>query len=98
MKNFLYEFSHHIDGKDGTWIIEFRRGDVIGYCTYVELKRGRYDIEVPLVMTQSNMGSVITWLNEKSPLKEGDYDRCREEIKTRSLDLLRNYLGQLSKP
>lgn len=77
------------------FIVEWRIGDTIGYCTYILLNRGKYDIEPPIIMTESKMGGLLDELNKISPIMEGDLDKIQSWIREDSLLRIQDYMGGL---
>lgn len=95
IKEFLGKQTPQVSYNNPYFIVEWRIGDTTGYCTYIILKRGKYDIEPPIIMTESKMGDIIDELNKISPIIEGDLDNIRTWIRESSLSGIRDYMGGL---
>ena len=72
---------------------------IVGGCNYKEWEqRTKYQTEPVYLLTQVYMFEIIDYINEKSPLNEGDLTKLQMEIRTDSLSKLKDYLssGSLS--
>ena len=67
---------------------------IVGGCNYKEWEqRTKYQTEPVFILTQVNMFNIIDYINEKSPLNEGDLTKLQMEIRTDSLSKLKDYLS-----
>jgi len=81
------------------YVIEEQPTNIVGGCTYKEWKnKSKFQVEPVFILTQVNMFNIIDYINEKSPLGEGDLINLQMEIRTDSLSKLKSYLssGSLS--
>ena len=73
--------------------------NIVGGCVYKEWKnKSKFQTEPVYILTQVSMFNIIDYINEKSPLNEGDLINLQMEIRTDSLSKLKSYLssGSLS--
>jgi hypothetical protein len=76
------------------YVIEEQPTNIVGGCTYKEWKnKSKYQTEPVFILTQVNMFNIIDYINEKSPLNEGDLINLQMEIRTDSLSKLKSYLS-----
>jgi len=67
---------------------------IVGGCNYKEWEqRTKYQTEPVYLLTQVYMFEIIDYINEKSPLNEGDLTKLQMEIRTDSLSKLKDYLS-----
>ena len=67
---------------------------IVGGCNYKEWEqRSKYQTEPVYLLTQVYMFEIIDYINEKSPLNEGDLTKLQMEIRTDSLSKLKDYLS-----
>jgi len=81
------------------YMIEESPFNIVGGCTYKEWNnKSKYQTEPVYLLTEVNMFNIIDYINEKSPLQEGDLIHLQMEIRTDSLSRLKDYLssGSLS--
>ena len=70
---------------------------IVGGCNYKEWEqRSKYQTEPVYLLTQVYMFNIIDYINEKSPLNEGDLTKLQMEIRTDSLAKLKDYISSLS--
>jgi len=71
---------------------------IVGGCNYKEWEqRTKYQTEPVYLLTQVYMFEIIDYINEKSPLNEGDLTKLQMEIRTDSLSKLKDYLCYTNK-
>ena len=76
------------------YVIEEQPTNIVGGCTYKEWKnKSKFQVEPVFILTQVNMFNIIDYINEKSPLQEGDLINLQMEIRTDSLSKLKSYLS-----
>lgn len=99
MKQFLTDIPTIISQINEIYMVTYCQNDISGTCIYQKYeplsKFQRGDI---LQMTECSMSDIITYINEKSPLNDGDLINLQMEIRTDSLERLKNYIssGSLS--
>ena len=54
--------------------------------------KSKYQVEPIYILTQVDMSDIITYINDKSPLNDGDLINLQMEIRTHSLNILNEYL------
>ena len=70
---------------------------IVGGCNYKEWEqRSRFQTEPVYILTQVYMVDIISYINEKSPLTEGDLTKLQMEIRTDSLAKVKDYISSLS--
>ena len=95
MNNYLHNIPTIIDDFNDIFIINYTIETYSGSCTYQKSKplsrfqQGNMIIQ----MTQCNMSDIISTINDKTPLSEGDLFNLQMEIRTDSLNILRDYLS-----
>ena len=68
---------------------------IVGGCNYKEWKnKSKLQTEPVYILTQVYMVDIISYINEKSPLNEGDLTKLQMEIRTDSLNRLKKYVKQ----
>ena len=94
MNNYLHNIPTIIDDFNDIFIINYTIETYSGSCTYQKSKPlSRFQQGVILQMTECNMVDIIKYINEKSPLNEGDLTTLQMEIRTDSLSKLKDYLS-----
>lgn len=79
------------------YTIEEETMTIVGGCNYKEWKnKSKYQVEPIYILTEVHMVDVISYINEKSPLNEGDLTKLQMEIRTDSLNKLKDYISSLS--
>lgn len=92
---FLRDSIPQITYINGEYHLEYWIDNVVGYCTYIRLRRGKYDHEDPLIMTGCKMGDILDYINKKSPFKEGDELEVDQYIRKDSLDRVLGYIHNM---
>jgi len=94
MNNYLHNIPTIIDDFNDIFIIKYTIETYSGSCTYQKSKPlSRFQQGDILQMTECNMVDIIKYINEKSPLDEGDLLNLQMEIRTDSLSKLKDYLS-----
>ncbi len=99
MNNYLSNIPTIITHTDNVYNIQYQIDNRIGSCVYNKYKPlSRFQQGDIIQMTECNMVDIISYLNEKSPLNDGDLINLQMEIRTDSLARLKNYIssGSLS--
>ena len=101
MNNYLYNIPSSISqvGDEYHVIYAIDEGNItiVGGCNYKEWEqRSKYQTEPVYLLTQVYMFNIIDYINEKSPLNEGDLTKLQMEIRTDSLAKLKDYISSLS--
>jgi len=81
------------------YVIEEQPTNIVGGCTYKEWKnKSKFQVEPIYILTQVYMMDILSYINEKSPLNEGDLINLQREIREHSLSILKHHLssGSLS--
>jgi hypothetical protein len=94
MKQYLTNIPTIISQINENYMVTYCQDDISGTCIYQKYeplsKFQRGDI---LQMTECNMSDIITYINEKSPLNEGDLINLQFEIREDSLTKLKHYIS-----
>ena len=101
MSNYLSNIPTIIEQVDKEYhvIYTIEGTTIVGGCNYKEWEqKSKYQTEPVYLLTQVYMFDIIDYINEKSPLNEGDLTKLQMEIRTDSLSKLKDYLssGSLS--
>jgi len=99
MSNYLSNIPTIINDFNEVYIINYIIDTYSGSCTYNKYKPlSRFQQGDIIQMTECNMVNIVSYINEKSPLNEGDLTKLQMEIRTDSLSKLKDYLssGSLS--
>ena len=95
MSNYLSNIPTIIEqvGKEYHIIYTIEGTTIVGGCNYKEWKnKSKYQVEPIYILTEVHMVDIISYINEKSPLNEGDHDNLSREIREHSLSILTSYL------
>jgi hypothetical protein len=64
-----------------------------GGCNYKHMKpKSKYQVEPIYILTQVDMTDIITYINDKAPLNDGDLINLQMEIRIHSLNILKQYI------
>jgi hypothetical protein len=95
--NKLTQFNCTIEDFNEIFNVVYSIDDTRGTCTYQKYKPlSRFQQGDILQLTECNMVDIITYINEKSPLNEGDLTDLQMEIRTDSLTKLKDYISSSS--
>ena len=98
--SYLSYINHHIEpDNNDRYTIIYSTPTYSGYCIYQITKPlSRFQQGDIIQMTECNMVDIVKYINEKSPLNDGDLITLQMEIRTDSLSRLKTYLssGSLS--
>ena len=91
--NYLSDFNPTIEQNDDIYKVIYTSEDHNGYCTYQKYKPlSRFQQGDILQMTECNMVDIVAYINKKSPLNEGDLTKLQMEIRTDSLNRLKEFV------
>jgi hypothetical protein len=93
--NYLTDINHHIEpDNNDRYTIIYSTPSYSGYCIYQITKPlSRFQQGNIIQMTECNMVDIISYINDKSPLNEGDLINLQMEIRTDSISKLKDYLS-----
>ena len=99
MSNYLSNIPTEVSQVDKEYHVIYKIEEegttIVGGCNYKEWEqRSRYQTEPVYILTQVYMVDIISYINEKSPLNEGDLTKLQMEIRTDSLNRLKEYVKQ----
>jgi hypothetical protein len=100
-KKYLEGIGVKVRGEDTHFVVEYHDEVYSGECIYevVNLKGKNKPInQVVYVMVSSEMGDIISGINERHPLSESDMVELTMEIRNDSLNELNLYVREISKP
>ncbi len=76
------------------YIIIYKINDYIGGCTYKEVyTKSKLQPQPIYILSEVNMIDIISYINEISPLSDGDLPGLQMDIRNHSLGILNNYLS-----
>ena len=92
---YLNDYKPNVTKSGDTYIVDYG----IGECVYTYQRIGKRIKQEVLQLIKCDMWKVITDINEKSPLNEGDYQDLNMEIRNHSLQYVTNFInGQVHHP
>jgi len=95
--NLLSPFTTDIIKSGDTYVITYKKDEYVGSIIYTEhnMMGTNKPIRKKIYMiTSSDMGDVIEYINKISPLKDGDITNINKIIRDDSLGRLNEYLRQ----
>ena len=93
---YLTDITHHIEhDNNDRYVVVYTNENKKGTCIYqISKPLSRFQQGNTIIqMTQCNMSDIISTINDKTPLTEGDLLNLQMEIRTDSLNILRDYLS-----
>jgi len=95
--NILSPFTTDIIKSGDTYVITYKKDEYVGSVIYTE--HNMVGTNKPIrkkiyMITSSDMGDVIEYINKISPLKDGDITNINKIIRDDSLGRLNEYLKQ----
>lgn len=93
---YLTDITHHIEhDNNDRYVVVYTKDNKKGTCIYqISKPLSRFQQGNMIIqMTQCNMSDIISNINDKTPLSEGDLLNLQMEIRTDSLSILRDYLS-----
>lgn len=100
-KKYLEGIGVKVRGEDTHFVVEYNDEVNSGECIYevVNLKGKNKPInQVVYVMVSSEMGDIISGINDRHPLSESDMVELTMEIRNDSLNELNLYVMNINKP
>ncbi len=93
--NHLSDINHHIEpDNNDRYTIIYSTPPFSGYCIYQITKPlSRFQQGNIIQLTECNMVDIISYINEISPLSDGDLPGLQMDIRNHSLGILNNYLS-----
>ena len=83
-----------IDKVNEEYIIIYKINDYIGGCTYKQTyTKSKLQPQPIYILSEVNMVSIISYINEQSPLSDGDLPGLQMDIRNHSLNILKDYLS-----
>lgn len=83
-----------IDKVNEEYIIIYKINDYIGGCTYKEVyTKSKLQPQPIYILSEVNMVNIISYINEISPLSDGDLPGLQMDIRNHSLNILKDYLS-----
>jgi hypothetical protein len=99
MHNYLSNIPTTIQDINDIYVVNYIIDQYSGTCIYNKYKPlSRFQYGDILQLTECNMVDIVKYINEKSPLNEGDLINLQREIREHSLSILKHHLssGSLS--
>lgn len=92
---YLTDIAHHIEhDNNDRYVVVYTKDNKKGTCIYqISKPLSRFQQGSIIQMTQCNMSDIISTINDKTPLSERDLLNLQMEIRTDSLNILRDYLS-----
>ena len=87
---FLNDYKTRVIQSGGTYIVDYG----IGECVYVYQRVGKRIKQDVLQLIKCDMWKVISTINEKTPLNEGDYRDINMEIRNHSLKCVTDFINR----
>ena len=78
---------------DDIYSVYYTINNVSGECIYKQIKPSRFQPQPIYILTNVDMSNIISYINEKSPLNDGDLINLQMEIRTHSLSRLNNHIS-----
>lgn len=88
---YLTGFTPTVSVSGETYVVDYG----VGECVYTYQKMGKRIKQEVLQLIKCDMWKVISEINEKSPLNEGDYGDLNMEIRNHSLSYVMNFINGL---
>ena len=83
-----------IDKVNEEYIIIYKINDYIGGCTYKQTyTKSKLQPQPIYILSEVNMVNIISYINEISPLSDGDLPGLQMDIRNHSLNILKDYLS-----
>jgi phospholipid N-methyltransferase len=86
---YLNDYKPTVTQSGVTYIVDYGLGE----CVYTYQIMGKRIKQEVLQLIKCDMSEVITELNEKSPLNEGDYQDLNMEIRNHSLSYVTEFIN-----
>jgi hypothetical protein len=92
MNQFLTNIPTTITQIDEKYVVTYCQNDISGTCIY-STYTSRLQPQPIYLLSYCNMTDIISDINKKSPLTEGDFFNLQFEIRTDSLNKLKHYMS-----
>ncbi len=92
MNQFLTNIPTTITKIDEKYVVTYCQDDISGTCIYT-IYTSKLQPKPIYVLSYCNMNDIISDINKKSPLTEGDFFNLQFEIRTDSLNKLTTHLS-----
>ena len=86
---YLNDYKPNVTKSGDTYIVDYE----IGECVYTYQRMGKRIKQEVLQLIKCDMWKVISEINEKSPLSDGDYQGLNMEIRNNSLQYVTEYIN-----
>ena len=86
---YLNDYKPNVTKSGDTYIVDYE----IGECVYTYQRMGKRIKQEVLQLIKCDMWKVISEINEKSPLSDGDYQDLNMEIRNNSLQYVTEYIN-----
>jgi len=87
---YLNDYKPTVTKSGVTYIVDYGLGE----CVYTYQRIGKRIKQEVLQLIKCDMSEVITEINEKSPLSEGDYQDINMEIRNHSLQYVTEFINE----
>jgi hypothetical protein len=95
MNQFLTNIPTTISKINEKYVVTYCQDDISGTCIY-STYTSRLQPQPIYLLSYCNMNDIITDINKKSPLQEGDLINLQFEIREDSLTKLKHYISSCS--
>ena len=92
MKQFLTDIHTTINKVNERYVVTYCQDDISGTCIYT-MYTSKLQPKPIYVLSYCNMTGIISDINKKSPLTEGDFFNLQFEIREDSLTKLKHYIS-----
>ena len=92
MNQFLTTIPTTITQINEKYVVKYCQDDISGTCIY-STYTSRLQPQPIYLLSYCNMNDIISDINKKSPLTEGDFFNLQFEIRTDSLNKLKHYMS-----
>jgi hypothetical protein len=92
MNQFLTNIPTTITQINEKYVVTYCQDDISGTCIY-STYTSRLQPQPIYLLSYCNMNDIISDINKKSPLTEGDFFNLQFEIRTDSLNKLKHYMS-----
>ena len=76
------------------YIIIYKINDYVGGCTYKQTyTKSKLQPQPIYILSEVSMIDIISYINEQSPLSDGDLPGLQMDIRNHSLGILKDYLS-----
>lgn len=94
MNRHIQDIPTIIEQVNEEYIIIYKINDYVGGCTYKKTyTKSKLQPHPIFILTEVNMIDIISYINEISPLNDGDLPGLQMDIRNHSLGILKDYLS-----